>query len=246
MTEVTMVSRLSSLPYKKGDLVKCYYPNRQLPPRELKIEEIEISSWASGVRLQLEGVRTPTGCTLWLDSFWVEAIKEEPKAMDIPTNHEVRWIPVDAENLPEGEVLAIDSEGLTMVGYSELRHYGKHGVVIVDDDGYEIEDVHSFIPMKHLIRLWREQNQVVPDFYSKDSEAYEILLWNTKDSDSLLKEPFHSALVECPPKATKLLQLIAVAMVKETYLEKESERIIANTRIMDELVFWLKEYISNK
>lgn len=73
----TLASWLLSLPHREGDLVRTTYTE---PPSDRKIEELETSSASpSGVRVQLEGVRTAAGTELWLDSGWIKPIElKEP------------------------------------------------------------------------------------------------------------------------------------------------------------------------
>lgn len=160
----------------------------------------------------------------------------------------IKWILVDANNLPEDEVIAIDKEGHIVVGFfmpSSRSYSPPHRLVVAvqDDEGRVVKDVHSFIPMKHLTKLWREQNQVVPNYYSKKSKAYEILSWHMEEG--VLKEPWNSGLLECPLKATKLIRCLANSMVLNYFVYPSKAKLIAgDTQIMDELVYWLKEYIA--
>lgn len=227
----TIDSLIQSLPYKVGDTVRCYYPEVSEPPRDLKIESLQISSnCTTGVRMKLAGVKATGGCPLWIDSFWVEPIGEEP--LEVETKEEskameIKWIPVDAENLPEGEVLAIDSEGRTTVGYPEQRPYGKFGLVIVDDKGREMEEVHSFIPMKHLTKVWKKQNLL--DGFSKDSEAYSIL------ERALENTTFFNILKETSSGATSTINFFAREMLNQ---------FNGSSDLFEELVYWIKYYLN--
>lgn len=156
----------------------------------------------------------------------------------------IKWILVDADNLPEDEVIAIDKEGHIVVGFFMPSLFYYYSVVVVEyDEGRVMKDVHSFIPIKHLTKLWREQNQVVPNYYSKKSKAYEILSWHMEKG--VLKEPWNSGLLECPLEATKLIRCLANSMVLNYFIYPSKAKLIAgDTQIMDELVYWLKEYIA--
>lgn len=227
----TIESWLSSLPYKEGDLVRCFYPDKQLPPRVLKIEKIEISSSsASGVRLQLEGVRTLTSCPLWLDSLWVEAIKkqEEPKALDIPTNQEIKWIPVDADNLPKGEVLSICG------GINKGKLVLENDIVITLGSSV-LAPTLAYIPLDHLKQLWVEQNPAPG--YSKDSEAYKLLGWIVKNDERLTKALSENTSC-CESTVEVLADLIIERGLEAKKLNQRSEKLFL------ELVYWMKEYIS--
>jgi hypothetical protein len=167
--------------------------------------------------------------------------EEESQTMTDSTSNQVKWIPIDAENLPEGVVLAISKEG--MMYLSSLRLVSD--VPIINEDKSPTFVVGAgYIPLEELRQLWDEQNPAAR--YSKESQAYEIILWHQKDGEQVLKEPLHSALKECPLDCTKLIRFIAEGMVKETYQEKRAEQMIADTVVMDELVYWLKEYIAGQ
>jgi hypothetical protein len=147
---------------------------------------------------------------------------------------DIKWIPVDPDNLPsdKDEVLAINSEGNTTVGYPDHRHYGKFGVVVIDDEGREMEDVYSFIPMKHLTRLWREQNHLVPDYYSKESEAYEIL-------EKALLDPtkgYTNIFKEISSEASSTISFLAWEMLNQFGGDSDS---------YGELIYWIKNHITN-
>lgn len=231
----TMDSWLSSLPYKEGDLVRCFYPDKQLPPRELKIKRIEISSsCSSGVRLQLEGVQTSASCP-WLDSFWVEAIKEQeqPKAV-IPTNHRVRWIPIDADSLPKGEVLAISETGGINKGKLLILN---NKVVLQEAFVLRVEEqMLAYIPLEHLKKLWEEQSPA-PN-YSKDSEAYKLLEWVVKNEVCLTK-----ALSELTPRCEGTIEVLADLIIERGLAAKRLHR--RSEELSLELVYWMKEYISS-
>lgn len=294
----TIDDLLHSLPYKEGDLVRTTYTE---PPSDRKITKLEISSnCSSGVRVQLEGVRTATGTELWLDSGWIAApikveepepalapykvgdlvrffqnksphypedlvvermfptregtrvkfvgvddpadpdfihpIKEETKA-ESKAMTDIKWIPIDPENLPEGEVLAISDRGVVYLSSFKLVT----GVPVIKEEKSPTFVVGAaYIPLDHLKQLWAEQNPA--SRYSKDSQAYEVLLWHMKDG--VLREPWNSALLDCPLEAANIINFLADSMVLNYFL-LHPQLIIANTQIKDELVFWMKDYIAN-
>jgi hypothetical protein len=294
----TIDDLLLSLPFKKGDLVRTFYTN---PPSTRKIEELQIcSAFPSGVRVQLENVKTAGGTELWLDSGWIAApikveepepalapykvgdlvrffqnksphypedlvvermfptregtrvkfvgvddpadpdfihpIKEETKA-ESKAMTDIKWIPIDPENLPEGEVLAISDRGVVYLSSFKLVT----GVPVIKEEKSPTFVVGAaYIPLDHLKQLWAEQNPA--SRYSKDSQAYEVLLWHMKDG--VLREPWNSALLDCPLEAANIINFLADSMFLN-YFHSVAELIIANTQIKDELVFWMKDYIAN-
>ena len=158
------------------------------------------------------------------------SLKEEPKAMT-----DIKWIPVDPENLPESEVLAISEEGIIKIGNLERQRVG---VICFDHDDYI--STQAYIPVDHLKQLWANQNPAAN--YSKDSEAFKLLEW-VIDSDSSLGK----ALGEIPPEAGHTIDILANQIVKLSWLVEDAPRDLSRDSddFLQELIYWIKDYIAN-
>lgn len=67
----------------------------------------------------------------------------------------IKWIPIDIENLPKEEVLAIDNTKDCLVGY--LFYTYSRNMVICDDDRTQLHGVTHYILIKDLSNLLDEQ-----------------------------------------------------------------------------------------
>lgn len=357
----TIDSWLESLPYKKGDVVRCYYLDKSKQPRDLKIEALEISSdCLSGVRVQLKGVRTSTSTELWLDSFWIEPIPPSYKAVTDPkllpykggdlvnywgqnywghtvleqleveeivstrdglrvrfkdyddladpefislitaekplpyevgdlVNYfggktpevqeiaevigdkvrfkgftwlaetqwvspikqetkaeleaepkamtDIKWIPVDPENLPEGEVLAISKNRLRPV-IGSIRIHQYEGVYCLDGEGHSITPV-AYLLLDDLHKTWEAQNPAAR--YSKGSVPYKLLRWIIES-----KSDFRTALAELTIEAKYTINILAQQIVSITLSEEDAPCCPqADTDdFLQELIYWIKYYIA--
>ena len=148
---------------------------------------------------------------------------------------DIKWIPVDPENLPEGEVLAISEEGIIKIGNLERQRVG---VICFDHDDYI--STQAYIRVDHLKQLWANQNPAAN--YSKDSEAFKLLEW-VIDSDSSLGK----ALGEIPPEAGHTIDILANQIVKLSWLVEDAPRDLSRDSddFLQELIYWIKDYIAN-
>jgi hypothetical protein len=238
----TIDSWLLSLPYKEGDVVKCYYPDGLLQPKELEIEELEISSnCASGVRVQLKGIRTATGTELWLDSDWIEPTRVEVKAAEAEESKAItdtKWIAVDPDNLPEGEVLAISKDRLRPV-IGEIKIHKNGGLYCQDDEGHSITP-EAYQPLEAVHQLWEGHNPSAG--YSKDSDAFKLLEWIIESDSSLGK-----ALEEIPIKAGHTIKILAQQIIKLSRLVEDAPQSPErnSSDFFQELIYWIKDYIAD-
>ena len=222
-------------PIDKGCQVKQYVP-----------EPGDIVNYVGGMRpqqLEVEAkVFTPDGWKIKFvgqsysaDLAYVFPIKkeEEPRAMT-----DIKWIPVDPDNLPEGEVLAISKNRLRPV-IGRIRIHEYEGIYCLDGEGHSITPV-AYLLLDDLHKTWEAQNLAAG--YSKDSEAFKLLEWIIESDSSLGK-----ALGEIPLEAGHTIDILAQQIIKISKLvPKAPSSPHANSDdFLEELIFWIKDYISD-
>jgi hypothetical protein len=171
------------------------------------------------------------GLNYLVNPAWVFPIKteteEKPQTMTDSTSNQVKWIPVDAENLPEGVVLAISKEG--MMYLSTLRLVSDVPIINEDESPTFVVGA-GYIPLEELRQLWDEQNPAAR--YSKESEAYNILERALLDADP----SFNHIFEEISSEATSTIDFLAWEMLS---------RFNGSGVLHREVVYWIKDYIKS-
>ena len=225
----------SSLPYKAGDTVRFFQNKSPHYPKDLVVERI----FPTGVGTMVKFV----GVDGLVDPEFIHPIKEETKA-EPKAMTDIKWIPVDPENLPEGEVLAINRKAELLVGKLEKERYSLTVFVsssTTDENYFIIHNPVAYIPADSLKQLWAEQNPTAG--YCKDSEAFKLLEWIIEsDNSSACK-----ALGEIPKEAGHTIDILAQHIVKISKIVHEAPcSPHANSDdFLEELIFWIKDYISD-
>ncbi|GCL43741.1 hypothetical protein [Dolichospermum planctonicum] len=152
---------------------------------------------------------------------------------------DIKWIPVDPENLPKGEVLAMRAN-LWLVG--KLEKETNSSTVLVsfsttDENTYFFNPV-AYIPLDNLKQLWEEQNPA--NRYSSDSEAFKLLEWVIESDSSLGK-----ALGEIPVEAEHTIEILAQQIINQSWLVEDAPRSPSRASykffsFREELIYWIK------
>lgn len=71
----------------------------------------------------------------------------------------IKWIPIDADNLYAKEVLAINTSHDILVGYL----YNEEGIIGCEDDSTQLHEVTHYIPTTELVKLLKLQTSGLED-----------------------------------------------------------------------------------
>jgi hypothetical protein len=218
----------SSLPYKAGDTVRFFQNKSPHYPQDLVVERIFPTR--EGTRVKFVGVDDPA------HPEFIDPIKEETKA-ESKAMTDIKWIPVYADNLPEGEVLAISDRGVVYLSSFKLVS----GVPVIKEEESPTFVVGvAYIPLDHLRQLWAEQNPA--SRYSRDSEAFKLFEWIMESESNLGK-----AVVELTVGAEHTIKVLAEQMVRISRLvpgAPSSPHSDADD-FLEELIYWIKDYLAS-
>ena len=69
-----------------------------------------------------------------------------------------KFIPIDPDNLPDEEVLAINEDSDILIGELEKERYSgcKFGITCDNGHGYELYNVTAYIPVSQLVELYKQ------------------------------------------------------------------------------------------
>ena len=239
------------LPYKAGDKVTFFQNNTPHYPQELVVERIFPT--LQGVRVKFVGVDEP-GYPKWISPYKQERALAPAPATEPKAKLNIKWIPVDPENLPKGEVLAMRNS-LWLIGKLEKIDYSLGSTKVTTDENTYLYNTDentylynpvAYIPLNDLKQLWEEQNPAPPTpNYSQESEAFKLIEWVIKSDSSIGK-----ALKEIPVEANHTIKILAEEIINKSWLEENAPKSPSRASykffsFRKELIDCIKFYIAN-